>query len=162
MNGEFDRETRAPIDAALRALGSATPEAGLEGRILTRLAKARAEGHAGTKAGLGQRLMRTAAPALGFVCATLLCTVIVSSSVRFSHRNHPGPVAGPPVLQMQGTGVGAASAVHPAGPAAAPVPAGTRGRSSRRTAQGRARIAPQARKAPGVAVPAPTSNTPQN
>ena len=162
MNGEFERETSALVDAALRAAGSATPEPGFEGRILTRLAQARTEGNAAAGTGLGRRLMRAAAPAMGFVCATLLCAVIVGSSVRFSHRNHPGPVAGPPAIQMQGTGVGAASAVHPAGPASARVPAGTTGRASRRTAQGRARIAPQARKAPGVAVPGPTANTPQN
>lgn len=162
MNGEFDRETGAPVDAALRAVGSATPEPGFEGRILSRLAQARAEGTVASGARRGPRLMRMAAPVLGFVCATLLCAVIVGSSVRFSHRNHPGPVAGPPAIQMQGTGVGAASAVHPAGPASTPIPAGTRGRASRRTAQGRARIAPQARKAPGVAVPAPTANSPQN
>jgi len=162
MNGEFDRESGAKIDAALRAAGTATPQPGFEGRILTRLAQARGEGNAASGAGLGQRLMRKASPALGFVCATLLCAVIVGSSVRFSHRNHPGPVAGPPAIRMQGTGVGAASAVHPAGPASTPMPAGTTGRSSRRTAQGRARIAPQARKAPGVAVPAPKANIPQN
>lgn len=160
MNGEFDRETSVPVDAALRAVGSATPEPGFEGRILTRLAQARAEGYAVPKA--GSRLMRMAGPVLGFVCASLLCAVIVTSSVRFSHRNHPGPVAGPPVIQMQGTGVGAASAVHPAAPASTPMPAGTQGRASRHTMQGRARIAPQARKAPGVAVPAPTANAPQN
>jgi hypothetical protein len=159
MTAEFDRETGARIDAALRAVGTATPVPGLEGRILTRLAEARTDGT--VTAGAGSRLMRSAAPALGFVCAMLLCAVIVGSSVRFSHRNHPGPVVGPPAIQMQGTGVGAASAVHPAGPVLAPMPAGTAGRSSRRSAQGRARIAPQARKAPGVAVPAP-ANTPQN
>jgi hypothetical protein len=160
MNGEFDRETGTRIDAALHAAGSATPEPGFEGRILSRLAAARTGGTA--RAGAGARLMRAAAPALGFVCATLLCAVIVGSSVRYSHRNHVGPVAGPPAIPMQGTGVGAASAVHPAGPASAPIPAGTGGRASRRTGQGRARIAPQARKAPGVAVPAPKENTPQN
>lgn len=160
MTGEFDRETNAPLDAALRAVGSATPEPGFEGRILTRLAQARAEGSVAAGTSPGQRLMRLAAPALGFVCASLLCAVIVASSVRFSHHNHPGPVAGPPAVQMQGTGVGAASAVHPAAPASTPMPAGTKGRASHRTMQGRARITPQARKAPGVAVPAP--NTPQN
>jgi hypothetical protein len=160
MNGELDRETGARIDAALRAVGTATPERGFEGRILTRLAEVRTEATA--RAGAGSRLMRAAAPALGFVCATLLCAVIVGSSVRYSHRNHPAPVAGPPAIQMPGTGVGAASAVHPAGPASKPMPAGTAGRGSRRTAQGRARIAAQARKAPGVAVPEPKTNTPQN
>jgi hypothetical protein len=158
MNGEFDRETGARIDAALHAVGTARPETGFEGRILTRLAEARTDGTAGA----GSRLMRAAAPALGFVCATLLCAVIVGSSVRYSHRNHVGPVAGPPAIRIQGTGVGAASAVHPAGPASAPMPAPTAGRASHRTAQGRARIAPQARKAPGVAVPEPKTNTPQN
>lgn len=160
MNGELDRETSAPVDAALRAIGSATPEPGFEGRILTRVAQARTEGYAAPKA--GSRLMRIVRPTVGFVCASLVCAVIVTSSVRFSHRSHSGPVAGPPSMQMQGNGVGAASAVHPAAPASTPMPAGTKGRSARRAVQGRARIAPQARKAPGVAVPAPTANAPQN
>jgi hypothetical protein len=158
MNGELDRETSTRIDAALRAAGTVTPEPGFEGRILARLAEARNDGSAAAVS----RLTRAFAPALAFACATLTCALIVGSSVRFSHRSHPGPVTGPPAVQMQGTGVGAASAVHPAGPASAPIPAGTAGRGSHRTAQGRARIAPQARKAPGVAVPAPKENTPQN
>jgi hypothetical protein len=162
MNGEMDRENGARIDAALRAVGTASPEPGLEGRILTRLAAARVEGDAGANAGRKWRMMRAAAPAVGFVTACLMCTVIVVSSVRFSHHNHPGPLAGPPVIQPSGNGVGAASAVHPAGPAQAPMPAGTAGRSSRRTSQGRARITPQARKAPGVAVPAPSASAPRN
>jgi hypothetical protein len=65
---------------------------------------------------------------------------------------------------LPGQGIGAASAVHPAAPASAPVPAGqgARGRSSRRSGPGRARIAPHTPKAPGVAVPAPSSNDSQN
>jgi hypothetical protein len=162
MNGEMDRETAARIDAALRAVGTASPQAGFEGRILTRLAAARMEEDAAGNAGRARWTMRATAPALGFATACLLCAVIVGSSVRFSHRSHSGPVAGPPVIQPSGTGVGAASAVHPAGPAPAPMPAGTAGRASRRAAQGRARITPQARKAPGVAVPAPPASNPQN
>jgi hypothetical protein len=162
MNGEMDRETGARIDAALRAVGKVSPEPGFEGRILTRLTVARVEGDTAANAGRGPWTMRAAVPALGFVTACLMCAVIVTSSVRFSHHTHPGPVAGPPVIQPAGTGVGAASAVHPAGPAPAPMPAGTAGRSLRRAAQGRARITPQARKAPGVAVPAPPANAPQN
>lgn len=152
------------IDAALRAVGTAVPDSGLEGRILTRLAAARMQVDAGAAAtGFFRRLPRPVAPLLGFACAGALCTVIVVGSVDHSRR-HPGNFAPPPpVLSVPGAGVGAASAMHPAAPATAPVPAGpvSRGRSAHRVGPGRARIAPHARKAPGVAVPAP-SNSSQN
>jgi hypothetical protein len=79
-----------------------------------------------------------------------------------SRRIKPGQVVAPPVLVLPGNGIGAASAVHPAAPATAPVPAGqsSRGRSTRHSGPGRARIAPHSRKAPGVAVPAPSATNP--
>jgi len=151
IEGELDRR----IDAALRAIGSVAPDAGLEGRILTRLAAVRFEPAQSVHRLL--RIPRFIVPLTGFASAGLVCGVIVVASVNHSHRYHPGLVA-PPILQMQGGGVGAASAVHPAPPAsAAPVPAGpaARGRSAHNSAQhGRARIAPHAKKAPGVALPA--------
>jgi hypothetical protein len=155
-------DAEARIDAALRNIGASSPDPGLEGRILNRLAAARLQVDASPS--LPRRLPRALAPLFGFAFAGLMCAVIVGGSISHSRRFHPGTVPAPPVLQLPGTGVGAASAVHPAAPASAPVPAGpaARGRSSHRAAQGRARIAPQARKAPGVAVPAPQSSTPQN
>jgi hypothetical protein len=151
------------IDAALRELGTATPEPGLEGRVLTRLAAARMQSGAGSSAKIvwWRRLRRPVMPLMGFTCAGLLCAAIVAGSVSHSRHNQTGPVP-PPAIQMPGTGVGAASAMHPAAPASTPVPAGTssRGRSSRHNNKGRARITPQAHKAPGVALPAPDSSTP--
>ncbi|HEY6445017.1 MAG TPA: hypothetical protein VIY53_01050 [Acidobacteriaceae bacterium] len=157
-----DARHAGEIDAALRALGTATPEPGLEGRVLTRLAAARMQGEpmiAGPA--WWRRLPRPVMPLLGFTCAGILCAGIVAGSVSHSRHNQSGPVP-PPVMQMPGTGVGAASAMHPAAPASTPVPAGTasRGHSSRRNSKGRARITPEAHKAPGVAVPAPDSNLP--
>lgn len=150
------------IDAALRRISASAPDPGLEGRILNRLAAARLQVDASPS--LPRRVPRVLASLFGFAFAGLTCAVIVGGSISHSRRYHPGTVPAPPALQLPGTGVGAASAVHPGAPASAPVPAGpaARGRSSHRGAQGRARIAPQARKAPGVAVPAPPSNTPQN
>lgn len=159
MTGDRHPATQSRIDAALRHISTSSPEPGLEGRILNRLAAARLSVNAAPS------LMRRAlAPLLGCAFAGILCVAIVGGSIRHSYRYHPGTATAPPVLQIPGTGVGAASAVHQAAPASAPVPAGpaARGRSTHRAAQGRARIAPQARKAPGVAVPAPPSSTPQN
>lgn len=141
------------IDAALRDAGSATPPAGLEGRILTRLAAARiAEPRAGW--------FRYFRPALGFAAAGLMCAVVVVGSVE--HVRRPGHAPAPPVLTLPGQGMGAASAEHPAAPASAPLAAGPKdhGRSTHKLSHPRARIAPNARKANGVAVPASPA-TPQ-
>lgn len=155
-------ELDGQIDAALRAIGSVAPAAGMEGRILTRLAEARSGADQPVRS--THRVFRFMVPLAGIASASLVCGVIVVASVNHSHRPHPGMVAPPPILEMQG-GVGAASAVHPAPPAsAAPVPAGpaARGRSTHKTAQhGRARIAPHAKRAPGVALPATPAGTPQ-
>ena len=166
MDSGTDPRTTATIDAALRSVGSATPTAGLQGRILTRLASERLRLEAApprlfplTRFG---RLHPVPARALGLVTACLLGFVIVAGSVVHSRRIKPGQVVAPPVLVLPGNGIGAASAVHPAAPATAPVPAGqsSRGRSTRHSGPGRARIAPHSRKAPGVAVPAPSATNP--
>lgn len=161
-----DRKVQAEldgqIDAALRAIGSAAPAAGMEGRILTRLAAARSGAERPVHS--THRVFRFMIPLAGIASVSLICGVIVVASVNHSHRSHPGMAVPPPILQMQG-GVGAASAVHPAPPASAvPVPAGpaARGHSTHKAAQhGRARIAPHAKRAPGVALPAPAAGTPQ-
>ncbi len=160
MNGEslhsaMDSAPDARIDAALRSVGSADPAAGLEGRILTRLAAERV----GIETAPARRLRLRGFPAraLGLAAACLIGFVIVAGSVSHSRsvRLRPG---GPPTLVLPGQGIGAASAVHPGAPASAPIPAGQGGRSDQTSSQGRARIGPHARKAPGVAVPAPSSN----
>ena len=157
---ENDPRITATIDRALASVGSAAPEDGLEGRILNRLAAQRIKLAAEPKrqplfGGRGS----LAAKGLGLVTACLMGFVIVAGSVSHSRRIKPASVVAPPALVLPGHGIGAASAVHPASPASAPVPASqaARGRSSR-TTQGRARIAPHTRKAPGVGVPAPAKS----
>ena len=151
-------EYEEQLDAVLRAIGNAAPDPGMEGRILHRLAATRTSPEAG-RFGFGRRVPRFVGPLAGFATAGLACGVIVVGSVRHSHEHRPGEPAAVPVLQIQGGGVGAASAVRPADPGtAAPVPTSpaARGRATHRTAQrGRARIARQAKKAPGVTVPVP-------
>lgn len=155
---EMDPKWQPRIDAALRSAGSAAPPEGLEGRILTRLAEARV---AQARVGWLARWPRYSAPAMGFATAGLVCAVIVVGSVEHARETHPGRVPAPPVLTLPGQGMGAASAVHPAAPASAPLVAGPHehGRATHHVSHARARIAPNARKAHGVAVPAPA--TPQ-
>ncbi len=166
MNSGAHPLPSATIDAALRSVGSATPAPGLEGRILTRLASERVRPDAApARLPLSARLRqlpRFPVQALGLVTACCLGFVIVVGTVSHSRRVGPGHVVAPPVLVLPGNGIGAASAVHPAAPASAPVPAspGSRGRSARRSGPGRARIAPHSRKAPGVAVPPPSADKP--
>jgi hypothetical protein len=168
MEPENDSRISTTIDEALQSIGSATPTSGLEGRILTRLASQRMKMESAPVrfpllASLG-RSSRVSARALGLVTASLLAVVIVAGSVSYSRKLHSSQIVAPPVLVLPSNGIGAASAVHPAAPASAPVPAGqgARGRSTRRSGLGRARIAPHSRKAPGVAVPAPASDNSQN
>jgi hypothetical protein len=140
------------IDAALRSAGSAPPPEGLEGRLLTRLAAARM---AEPRVSGFRRWPRHSVSVFGFAGAGLLCALIVVGSVDHARRSSRAPA--PPVLVLPGQGMGAASAVHPAAPASAPLAAGPkdRGRSTRKLSHARAHIAPNARKAHGVAVPAP-------
>jgi hypothetical protein len=169
MNAEFqsgsDPRVSSRIDAALRNVGTASPPSGIEGRILTRLAAERlstAESRSVSPASRFARLSRLSAPALCALSSCLVAAVIVAGSVSHSRHNAPAQPSVAPVLHLPASGVGAASAAHAAGPASAPIPAGESARGhSRRSAQGRARIAPHAKKAPGVVVPNPPSN-PQN
>lgn len=148
------------IDAALRSMGSVMPEAGMEGRILTRLAAARVSRP--SRPGLLPRVPRFAGAALAavFICAA--GTAIVIGSVEHTRGLHHTPVVAPLVPGLPGDGIGAASAVHPAAPASAPVLAApaSRGRSRHSAVHGRAKIQPHAHKAAGVAVPAPGGNSP--
>lgn len=156
-----DPRVNAAIDAALRNIGSAAPASDLQGRIVTRLAAERLRSEAASprsslSARLGE-LMRVSAPALGGLSACLAAALIVAGSVSHSHRLHISPVVAPPPVILPVQGIGAAGAVHPAAPASAPVPAGQAGRArTARKSQGRARIAPHAHKAPGIAVPSPS------
>jgi hypothetical protein len=142
------------IDAALRSAGSATPDSGFEGRILTRLAAVRL---AESRVSWFGRCPRYTLPIFGFAAAGLVCALIVVGSVDHAREYHSGRVPAPPVLVLPGQGMGAASAIHPAAPSSAPLAAGpdNHGRSTRRLSHARARIAANARKAHGVIVPAP-------
>lgn len=151
------------IDAGLGAIGTAAPPEGMEGRILTRLASERMAAGLQSSAWMaGWR--RFSIPALGFASAGVMGAIIVVGSVSYSHRAKGTPVAMPVALPGSSQGIGAASAVHLAAPATAPVVAGaeSRGRSAHRAGHGRARVAPHARKAPGVAVPVVPAAAPQN
>jgi len=167
MNREtiHDATNDPRIDRALRSIGLAMPAAGIEGRILNRLAAARValESKPSPMSWMGGRLPRYSRQALGAATACVLGFGIVAGSV--SHSRRMGHAAAPPPLPLAGQGIGAASAVHPAAPASTPAPAGEPGRASRSSEhssdRGRARIAPHSRKAPG-AVPAPPGNKNSN
>jgi hypothetical protein len=162
VNSAMDRG-QAAIDAALRSVGSATPAAGFEGRILTRLASERIRMESSSAHHpLFARLGVFPARALGLVTACLLGFVVVAGSVSYSHHIKPSTTGVPPSLVLPGQGIGAASAVHPAAPASTPAPPGQAGRSARRSGPGRARIAPHSRKAPGVAIPPPSNKPPSD
>jgi hypothetical protein len=151
------------IDAALRAVGSATPEAGIEGRILNRLAAERMKPAPSGLAGLLPRMPRFAGAVVTAVFLCVAGTAVVIGSVQHSKGLHHAPIVAPPVPGLPGNGLGAASAVHPAAPVSVPVPASqsSRGRSSQAPEHGRARIQRHAHKAPGVAVPAPDEKSPR-
>ena len=157
--------TEERIDAALHAVGTAMPETGLQGRILNRLAAERMTMTAAPTgfAALLRRMPRFAGAALTAVFVCVAGSAIVIGSIDHSRGLHHAPVVAPPVPGLPGTGLGAASAVHPAAPVSVPVPAtqSSRGRSSRTTDRGRARIQRHAHKAPGVTVPAPDENSPK-
>jgi hypothetical protein len=157
-----DPRTDALIDAALRRVSSAAPASDLQGRILNRLAAERCSREAApVESGFLPRLHRITRASAPIVCglsACLVAAVIVAGSVSHSRRMHTNPVLAPPVLALPAHGLGAASAVHPAAPASTPAPVGqnSRGRSAQKS-RGRARIAPHAHKAAGIAVPVPDS-----
>jgi len=169
MNGEMNSGQRLTaeerIDAALRRVGNTTPEPGLQGRILNRLAAERMtmKDVPAAPVALLHRMPRFAGVALTAVFVCVAGTAIVIGSIDHSRGLHHAPVVAPPVPGLPGNGIGAASAVHPAAPVSVPVPAtqSNRGRSSRAADRGRARIQRHAHKAPGVAVPAPDENSPK-
>lgn len=138
MKGNYEEQ----IDTTLHVLGSAEPNAGMEERIVSRLARA----------GEARRsFFRVPQLVLGLAAAMVGCAVIVVGSV--SHSHHILPEA--PGLQVPGItqpGVGAAS-----GTRVAPQPVTTlpqdRPRSVREASNGRAVISPKMKKRAGIAVP---------
>jgi hypothetical protein len=102
-NSLFDER----IDATLRRLGSSTPTDGLESRVLARL---RTEPAALRKT---PRFFVITGPLFGACGAAFACALIVVASVGHSH--HAARTIAPPI-PVTGSGVGAASAAHLAGP----------------------------------------------
>jgi hypothetical protein len=140
MKENYDEQ----IDRTLRALGSVTPVAGMEERILVRLAQAKARNKAPRFLGLPQL-------AFGMVAAAMASAIIVVGSV--SHSRHILPVApGLHIPTASRPGVGAASAAHIAPQPVTSLPQ-DRPRSVRKTVTGRAVVSPHAKKPNGVAVP---------
>ena len=148
MNENIDEQ----IDRTLVLLGSVTPEAGVEERILARLAQADA-------ARKKTRFFSLPQFAFGMLAAAVASVVIVAGSV--SHSRHILPVA--PGLHLPAVtepGVGAASAAHVATQPVTTLPQ-DRPRSVRSTVPitapstvtGRAVISAHSKKPAGVAVP---------
>ncbi|MGH9587792.1 MAG: hypothetical protein ACRD3F_12625 [Acidobacteriaceae bacterium] len=140
------------IDRALRVLGSAEPDAGMEDRIHAGLARAEARSKT-------PRFFRMPQLVVMFAAAGTVCVVIVAGSVAHSH--HLLPVA--PGLHLPGesqAGVGAASAARVAAQPVAASPKG-RPRSVRKTVDGRAIISPEAKKKAGLPVPKPLADEDQ-
>ena len=135
------------INETLRQIGSATPPAGIEDRIKTRLAQAQR-----AQAAHAPRNRFFAIPrfAIGAAAGALVCAAIVAGSVSHSHRIQP--VMPGLVGQPSSGGVGSAGAARPANHPIEPSPA-ERPRSVRRPPSGRAVISPQSQKPAGVAVP---------
>jgi hypothetical protein len=132
------------IDCTLRALGSATPAAGMEERIIARLAQTGAKNKA-------PRFFSLAQLAFAMAAAAMAGAVIVVGSV--NHSRHILPVA--PGLHLPNgaqPGVGAASAAHVAPQPVTSLPQ-DRPRSVRKTVNGRAVISSHSKKPAGVAVP---------
>lgn len=140
MKENYDEQ----IDSTLRALGSVTPTAGLEKRIISRL----------TRVSTNRReplLFKFRQFAFGISAAAMAGAVIVIGSV--THSRHLLPVA--PGLHLPASsqpGVGAASAAHVAPQAVTSLPQ-DRPRSVRKTVNGRAVISPHAKRHAGVTVP---------
>jgi hypothetical protein len=137
----------ARIDAALKRLGSAAPHAGIEERVLARIAKVETRSRSKTS-----QWFRMPGITFNAALAALACVAIVVGSVSHSRRTVTGPVPGLELPARTDSGVGAASAVHMASQPVAAAGKG-RARSNRSTTPGRARVSPQVRKPSGVAVP---------
>lgn len=144
MNEHFPERHGEQIDLTLRLLGTAVPAPGMEGRILVRLE------NAGTQI-RAARFFTFPQLAVGVAATVIGGAVIIGGSV--IHSRQLLPVAPGIHLPMGAqAGVGAASATHVTTHPVTAVPAG-RPRSVRKTVNGRAVIAPDAKKRNGVAVP---------
>jgi hypothetical protein len=140
MKENYDEQ----IDRTLLLLGSVNPAAGIEERVLARIARAGASRKTARFFSLPQL-------AFGMSAAAVVSVVIVVGSV--DHSRHMLPIA--PGLHLPAAtqpGVGAASAAHVAPQPVTSLPH-DRPRSVRKTMNGRAVISPKSKKPAGVAVP---------
>lgn len=140
MNKNFDQR----IDRTLHLLGSAAPVAGMEKRIIARLAQADAKKNT-------TRFFKLPQLAFGMAAAAMAGALIVAGSV--SHSRHILPVA--PGLHLPSgaqPGVGAASGARVAPQPVTSLPQ-DRPRSVRQAVNGRAVISSHAKKPAGIAVP---------
>jgi hypothetical protein len=136
------------IDQVLRRIGSSTPPAGMEDRVIARLSRERTNLQVSAPSGLA--FLGIPRFAVGLAAAAVACFGIVAGSVHHSHSIQPVlPGVG---SHSSSDGMGAANAVRPADRPVSPSPGG-RPRSVRRLPEGRAVISPQSQKPTGVAVP---------
>lgn len=138
------------LDETLRAIGKVTPREGLEGRVAIRLAHVRNEAGAPTvhRSFSWSRLVVAASS-----CA-VVCAAIIAGSVHHSRANLPAAPNGDIRLMMPSGGMGAASAAHLATQEVTPTgrPRAVR-KSPDKSTDGRAVIAPDAKRRAGEAVP---------
>jgi hypothetical protein len=140
------------LDAALRRLGSATPDPQMQERVLRRLRTATMH-NAAARQNRSWGWPRLAAAALA---GSFACTLMVVGSI--SHSHAVAQQSPPPMLQLvrPQNGVSTADASHIA---AHPVPAPPgKGRAQEHMHPGRASVSPGAHADPGLALPAKVSN----
>lgn len=156
MNRDSDRpsetfDTDHPaLTRTLRALAAVEPDPQMRERLLRQIRISAAE---------PQPRLFILSPRLAAAtfAGCLACTLMVAGSVEHSrHAATHAPTTTVPVIQVypgQGSGVGTAAAAHIAAhPQVAPKGGG---RTNRRTAPGRANLAPGTHSRGGVPVPAP-------
>jgi hypothetical protein len=140
MKENYDKQ----IDRTLLLIGSASPDAGMEDRILARIAQVGTSRKA-------PRFFSLPQLAFGMSAAAAASLLIVVGSV--NHSRHMLPIApGIHIPAAAQPGVGAASAAHVAPQPVTSLPH-DRPRSVRNTVNGRAVISPKAKRPAGVAVP---------
>jgi hypothetical protein len=148
LAGPLDRHNdrhNKMIESTLRAIGNATPEPGIEGRVAIHIARARQSGLPSMNGGFSFRRMAMAGVSCGLVCAA-----IVAGSIHHSHAILPAvPGADLPLSSPSG-GLGAASAAHRATQQVAP---SGRPRAVRKPEDGRATVSPDGKKRAGETIP---------
>ncbi|WP_446744825.1 hypothetical protein [Silvibacterium acidisoli] len=146
LAGLHDRHN-AMIDKTLQSIGNASPEPGLEGRVAIHIADARLKGVQRKALSRDFSLPRIMMAAMS--CG-LACALIVGGSVRHSRATLPATPGADIRLVSPSGGIGAASAARLATQQVTP---SGRPRAVRKPADGRATVAPDAKKRAGETVP---------